>query len=293
MGKKIKKLLPWWAKIAGKIVLSRAPVAYAFWQSLGFFRHGDMDASAYALDVFNTHLLNANLHHGDLAGKVILEIGPGDSIATAMIAYAYGASTILVDSAQWARNDISPYKELARVLREKGLRAPDMESIESIESILQLCGGRYITDGLSGWRQVEDETVDFVFSQAVLEHVRKHEFRATLQECWRVMKRQAIASHRVDLRDHLAEALNNLRFEERVWESDFFVSSGFYTNRIQMDRMVDLFKQAGFSVEILRDTRWECLPTPKEKMAPDFAKMSDDKLCVSGFDLLCRKINLS
>ncbi len=86
----MKKLIPWWLKIFAKIVLSRVPIGYSFWQRLGLFRHGYMDQASYTLNVFNAHVSRAGLD-GKLQGKTILEIGPGDSIATALVAACYGS----------------------------------------------------------------------------------------------------------------------------------------------------------------------------------------------------------
>ena len=82
------KILPWWFKIISKIILSRLPINYNFWQNIGLFRHGKMDVSNYAIEIFKSHLNKSNINC--LNNKVILEIGPGDSIATAIIAHSYG-----------------------------------------------------------------------------------------------------------------------------------------------------------------------------------------------------------
>lgn len=103
--------IPWWSKIIIKVILSRMPFGYCLWQRLGLFRHGKMDASDYAIGVFNSHIERAGLR-GTLLGKTILELGPGDSIATAIIANAYGARAILVDTATFVRTDIGVYLEL-------------------------------------------------------------------------------------------------------------------------------------------------------------------------------------
>lgn len=148
-----------------------------------------------------------------------------------------------------------------------------------------------ITNGFESWREIAAESVDLIFSQAVLEHVRKREFLETQEECFRVMKRGAVASHRVDLRDHLGGALNNLRFSEWVWESEFFARSGFYTNRIQMGEMLHLFTCAGFEVQLIETQRWPVLPTPREKLDEIFVSLPDDALNISGFDVLLRRQN--
>lgn len=128
-----------------------------------------------------------------------------------------------------------------------------------------------------------------LFSQAARERVRKHEFLQTQKECFRVMKQGAVASHRIVFRDHLGGALNNLRFSEYVWESDFFVKSGFYTNPIQLDEMLRQFERAGFNIESTEIQLWPILPTPREKMGKVFAALPDNALNVSGFDVVLRR----
>ena len=284
----IKRNIPWWAKIGAKLVLSRMPTAYGTWQRLGLFRHGHMDTAQYALGVFASHVQRAGLA-GRLAGKAVLELGPGDSVATALIARAHGARALLVDAGAFARLDVALYRQLAQALRAAGLTVPPLDAVTDLDGLLEVCGARYLTGGLDSLRAIDDESVDFVFSQAVLEHVRKHEFLDTQRELARILKPGSVCSHRVDLRDHLGGGLNNLRFSTRVWESPLFASSGFYTNRIGFDEMTALFRQAGFSVEVTDLRRWEQLPIARRQLADEFRDIPQDTLCVCGFDVLLRK----
>lgn len=284
----MKALIPWWLKILAKIILSRIPIGYGFWQNLGLFRHGYMDEASYVLNVFNEHVSRAGLD-GKLLGKTILEIGPGDSIATAIVAACYGARAILVDAGPFAMTDMERYRSLAETLDRSGLNPPDISTAGTLDEILVACDARYLTTGLKGFSSIETGTVDLIFSQAVLEHVRKHEFLDTMHECFRVLTPEGVASHRVDLKDHLGGSLNNLRFSERIWESEFFVNSGFYTNRIRFPEMLALYEEADFFVEICDVRRWESLPLKREFLSNAFLYLSDEDLSVSGFDVLLRK----
>jgi SAM-dependent methyltransferase len=279
--------LPWWTKIAAKIVLARLPFGYGVWQRLGLFRHGQMDSSDYAIRIFDEHVTRAGLT-GKLAGKTLLELGPGDSFASAVIAAAHGASAILVDSGHYARPDVAPYLALERRLRERGLDPPQLAGARDSNAVLERCRARYLTRGLESLRTLETASVDLMFSQAVLEHVRKKDFLATQQECRRILRPGGIGSHQIDLRDHLGGALNNLRFSDRTWESDFFARSGFYTNRISFTPMIGLFRDAGFDVQVGNVRRWPALPTPRPRLAREFRSVSDEELCVSGFEVLLR-----
>jgi SAM-dependent methyltransferase len=279
--------IPWWSKIIAKIILNRLPFGYRFWRKLGLFRHGKMDNSTYVIGVFNSHCERAGLK-GELKDRVILELGPGDSIATAIVAASHGAKAILIDSGKYASQDVNLYKFFAENLQDIGLKPPDLTEAENIEDILQLCGSYYYTGGLSSLKAIEKNSIDLIFSQAVLEHIREHEFQETMVECKRILKNYGIASHRVDLKDHLGGGLNNLRFSNRVWESNIFVSSGFYTNRIRYSRMVGLIEEAGFEIEIGNVDRWDTIPLKRSKLATEFANLSDDDLLIKGFDVILR-----
>ena len=103
-----------------------------------------------------------------------------------------------------------------------------------------------------------------------------------------VFKPNGLISHRVDLRDHLGGGLNNLRFSKKIWDSDFFSKSGFYTNRIRYSQMLDIFEKTGFSFEVSIIETWDKLPIDKLKISPDFKEISDEDLCVSVFDVLLK-----
>ncbi len=284
---KIRSSVPWWAKIGAKIVASRLPFGYSLWQKLGLFRHGKMDQVRYVQGVFDQHIARAGFSN-QLKGKTVLELGPGDSIATAVIAACHGAKAVLIDSGDYAVRDVGLYQNFANRLKEYGLDAPDLSDAESREDVLAICGGKYLPNGLSSLQAISDGSVDLIFSQAVLEHVRRHEFLETMKECRRVLKSNGAASHRVDLKDHLGGGLNNLRFRESVWESNFFVRSGFYTNRIRFSEMIAMFEEAGFCIKAVNPYRWDASPINRKSLSRDFAEVTDDDLLVRGFDVLMR-----
>lgn len=282
--------IPWWAKIVAKVVLSRLPFGYGIWQRLGLFRHGYMDQPGYLTGVFDTHVARTGFG-GNLAGKTILELGPGDSVGTALVATSHGAKAILLDTGAFAATDVEVYKKLASELSSIGLNPPDISQARTVSDVLIACDARYITTGLAGLYSIESGSVDLIFSQAVLEHVPKSEFLATMKECRRIISPDGMASHRIDLKDHLGGGLNNLRFSDRLWESDFFSKSGFYTNRIRFEQMLEVIIHAGFDVDLLKVDRWDRLPLVRSKMHSQFAALKEDELRVKGFDVILRPID--
>lgn len=279
---------PWQIKVLFKLVASRAPLDARFWRPLGLFRAGAMDDPEYARRVFQGHLARAGLD--DLRGRSLLELGPGDSLFTAVLAAQAGCERCeLVDAAPIARREMRPYRRLLAQLSASGRPSSQLEAATSLEELLSLCRARYSTEGLTSLRRLEDATLDLSFSHAVLEHVPRDEFAETVAQLHRTLKPHGVSSHRVDLRDHLGGRLDHLRFAPEWWESPRVAQAGFYTNRLRMCEMCDVFRQVGFDVAWLRVERWPTLPTPRATMHECFQGWSDEELSIRGFDVLLRK----
>lgn len=246
---KAKTQVPWYAKISAKLLLSRLPVRTATWQRFNVFRGSQMDSLDYAQLVWQTHFPVSGFP--DLRDRTVLEIGPGNSLLTAKLACASGARHVwLVDSVELA-----------------GQGEPE--------------GATYLTRGLESLRSLPDKSVDFLFSHAVLEHIRFHEFDDLVGEMRRLLKPGGIVSHMIDFRDHLQESLNSYRFSHGLWESRLMASSGFYTNRIPWPSMRSRFAGAGFNVSVISTKHWPVLPIKQSAMAEPFRSMPPEELLCS------------
>jgi Methyltransferase domain len=272
-------------KIAAKIILSRTSVTRAACSRIGIFKHGQMEEAAYALEVFTRHAKQGKLREGFTA----LELGPGDSLLSAPIAAAFGAARIyLVDTESYATKEAHVYQAALNTLRDRGLRVPDWTSDEPVGALLARCNAVYLTDGLLSLRAIPEASVDFIWSHAVLEHVRRGEFRDTLIEMHRMLSLKGFASHEVDLKDHLASSLNNLRFSRRLWESQLFSNSGFYTNRLRQSEICEMATSVGFEIEVTAEHHWPALPISRRRLHPIFRDFPDGELAVSEFNIVLR-----
>lgn len=282
--------VPWQCKIIGKIILSRIPLSYRYWNKIGIFKHGKMKDALYAIEVFKKHFGVAQFGRKN-GGFVALELGPGDSLYSAPIAYAYGAKEVyLVDAGNYVADDIESYKRLIHEeLDVNKTQCDEISSVSNVEEMLKHCNARYLTDGLPSLKTIPDKSVDFIWSQAVLEHIRRDEFADTMSELRRILREDGVCSHHVDLKDHLGGSLNHLRFSDRVWESALFSKSGFYTNRLRFSEMLHIFKTSGFDADVVATKNWSELPIRRSKLNWRFAELSDLELCMSGFDLLLRR----
>jgi SAM-dependent methyltransferase len=283
----VRIAIPWWTRIGAKIVLSRLPAGYATWRRLRLFTHGAMHDADYALSVFAQHFARSGLSVGQ--PFVAAEFGPGDSLSSAVIAAAHGAThTHLVDAGAYATTDLAVYRNIAEKLRAMGLNPPDLNGVNDVAGLLRACSASYGTRGLDSLREIRSGSVDFAWSHAVLEHVRRHEFKDFICETRRILAPNGIASHQIDLRDHLGGGLNNLRIPTRTWEANWFANSGFYTNRLSKQEILQSFEEAQFDVGMISELRWDTLPIQVSSMASEFQNDPPGSRLVRIFDILAR-----
>jgi SAM-dependent methyltransferase len=291
---RLKSALPWWAKIAAKLVLARLPLGGRAWQSLGLFSPGEMDDPDYALAVFDRHYRAAG---APAPGFSFVELGPGDSLASAVIGRAYGAARgWLIDSGAYATGNMDFYLALAGRLAAK-LETSDAAAARDAvrgaagrDEMLGALGMRYLQTGLAGLGEVPPESCQMVFSQAVLEHVPRADFVATLAEIRRILAPGGVATHQIDFRDHLGGGLNNLRFSEALWEAPWFARrSGFYTNRLRLSEMTAMAGAAGLTVDVADRQSWAVPPIDRAALAAPFATLVDADLATRDAFVILRR----
>jgi len=274
----------WILKIALKIILSRIPMGYRFWSNIGIFLHGKMKTRDYPKMVLELHFSEFVDFGGHTEGSHVLEIGTGDSVASCLIANKWGSKVCYtVDAGDYASKDMNFYQTLSMDLGKI------LKNGTTFEEMLNGINGIQLTQGLNSWSAVPRKSIDFVWSHSTLEHIRKREFDATLANMFEVMKPGALCSHNIDLKDHLGGALNNLRFSEKLWEAEWWVRSGFYTNRLRPSEILERFETAGFEMLKVEIANREQMPMPCRAMAPRFRTLADDDLLATGMHIVSRR----
>lgn len=278
----------WALKIAAKLVLSRLPLSYGFLRSLGMFRHGYMNEPGYAVRIFKNHMNRVGGPEA-FSGKVCLELGPGDSLASAILAHAMGArKTFLIDVGAFAEPRATVYEEVIDELAAEGCPVADLRGFSSLEDLLERTGAVYLTNGMDSLRSIPTGSVDIIWSQAVLEHIRVRQLPALLGELRRILSDTGTMSHRIDYKDHLDRSLNNLRFPTRIWEAEAMARSGFYTNRIRNTEFLGLIEAAGFELTDVHLDYWPEVPLPRRKLAKEFQSLSDEDLRTRGATVVAK-----
>lgn len=282
--------MSWWLKLGAKVALSQLGISYHAWRRLGIFRHGQMDSMDYAQKIFDLHVGRA-FADKRLDGKVVVEIGPGDSLASAIMAKASGAmSTILIDAGSYATREVTFYRDFAIALLPSKPETPDLTGATTLEEVLQQCSATYHTTGVSALSTLATQSVDLIWSHSVLEHIPLRQLPELLSEMHRVLKPTGWISHNIDFQDHLEHGLNSLRFSEEAWESPLMRNAGFYTNRVRALNFHRMIHEAGFEIVNEEFGRWPTLPIKRKQLDYAFSDLTDDELLIRTSHLLARTI---
>lgn len=201
------------------------------------------------------HLLRSS--RIDLKDKIILEIGPGNFLATGLLYLALGAKKVyLLDRFKhifWDKKDITFHKAVFAELAKRNY--PYREAVneavtittKSIELNPDLIEYRL---GDAAELPFENESIDFIFSNAVMEHI--HNPEDAVKEFARVTKAGGLNSHEIDLRDHFFKStpLRLLKYSDTLWNLMAWNRPG-YTNRLRFSDWIMLFKRY-FKIELIK-----------------------------------------
>lgn len=282
----LKKIIPWWLKFSLKLILSLLPINYSSWRRLGIFKHGTMNEPSLAISTFQKYYKIANEYKKIPNNFNCLEIGPGDSILTGLAAKSFGSNYYwAIDNGQFADMSLQLYKNTAKYLHLKNKNLYKASSTLEFFKNLNL---KYKTEGLKSLKEIPSSSIDFCWSQVVLEHIYLDEIDELIGQIHRTLKKNSYSLHSIDFRDHLGDSLNNLRFKKSFWETELIQKGGFYTNRIRPSKMLKIFQKNGFDIKILEKQKWEKIPIKKEKLSIDFLNCKEDDLLISEFLLLTR-----
>lgn len=261
----------WMLKIFLKISISILPFGLDWWKRFGIFKTGNMLDMNYALSVATKHIVNKKYSKNF---KYVMEIGPGDSLYSALIAFKSGANVCyFLDHYPHAK---AGYTQVTSLLKENLIDTSK-------------CSIYYWTDGLNAFTKLHDSEIDFIWSHTVLQHIPKEELAIYISEMFRVLSPGGVMSHKIDYKDCISGGLNNLRFSNSVWESSIFRSSGFYTNRTRHNQMIKLFLSFGFEIIENNITYFDKLPISKKALSKDFSNLTESDLMVSGCHIVARK----
>lgn len=284
---------------------------------------GGTDDARYCYSVWLRHLTGAHCAGLPTDPKIVAELGPGDSIGIGLAAILSGAEQYCAfDVREFATNernvrifdslcelfadraaipDSNEYPEVKPELNDysfprgvlseerlSGALAPQRRASirASIMDRSENSRVRYIVpwDDFKGLRE---ESVDMIFSQAVLEHV--DDLPRTYASIHRWLKPGGYMSHQIDFRSHgTAEAWNgHWTYSDVTWR----IMRGrrpYLINRVPCSEHLRLIREDGFEVLTAIATHSES-GVERKSLAPRFRGLSDEDLTTSSLFVQARK----
>jgi SAM-dependent methyltransferase len=279
------------------------------------------DSPRYCYSVWLRHLVRAH-QAGGHSFRCVAELGPGDSLGIGIAALLSGADSYFALDAKAHANPVRNRETFRELIELFTLRAPIpgpdefpealplLDSYAFPERILdeQLMSasldpirleqiGRAI-DGRSSdlvleyvapwWSAdvVKEQSVDMIFSQAVLEHV--DELESTYRALARWLRPGGLMSHSIDFRSHglTRDWFGHWTVDDVSWK----VIRGrrpYLINRVPASRHLELMTGNGF--EILETERVIEEPPPIDQLARRFRTLSKEDLRTSGVFVHARR----
>lgn len=225
-----------------------------------------------------------------LKDKIVLEYGPGDILAVAMLFIAHGAKKVYcVDRfplSKGSSRNMDVYKILLSsldgecrsradsIFRENGNPDSGIDS-ELIEYFVAKNG---VFEGLKGM-------CDIVISRSVLEHV--NDLCGTLKDISSNLKKDGVSVHKVDLKSH---GLDRYReFDFLTWPGVLYgmmYGSKGFPNRWRVDKYIDCCKSAGLGIRKIAPTGFvnkQDLEAIHSRLHKPFKNLSRKELSWLGF----------
>jgi hypothetical protein len=229
-----------------------------------------------------------------LQGKNVIEYGPGDLPAAAMLMVAFGAeSVVCVDRFPLVQISLLNQRALDVMLGK--LDGPQRERAQECFRI----PGDYASGlnperiryeihpkGLSGKKQ----WADLLISRAALEHV--NDLEATLDDMSQAMKPQAWSVHEVDLKSHGLHRRNPLDFlawPDWLWKLMYGYKG--FPNRLRVDSYRKILGKLNMKIIQLKPTQFanqDDIKAIRPHLCRAFKSVSDVDLSWLGFWLVFR-----
>lgn len=189
------------------------------------------------------------------------EHGPGTPISEAVF-YEFGVGWDLAIPLSYAKLGIGrqvlvDIRPSARVeLVNDSLARLELEPVQSLAELEERFGIEYLAPCDARGTGLPGESVDFVSSTDVCEHVPENDLAAIFRECFRLLRPGGAFSCRIDLQDHYSyfdrsiSRYNFLRFSDRAWR---LVNSPIhFQNRLRAPDYLRLVRDAGFELVVER-----------------------------------------
>jgi SAM-dependent methyltransferase len=205
----------------------------------------------YALNVGRNFLKDVRTYGITIAGKTVLEIGPGINLGSSMLLAAYGAKPVVVDRflAPWDRDY---HGRFYTRLRDELARTDPAADLRPLTALIKARAypERVIQRVSASLEKVPlpDGYCDVVWSNAVVEHL--YDLDASFAQLHRITSPGGYHLHQVDFRDHrnFDRPLEYLLLSEEAFQRTFEIAHSDCGNRWRPDETTPRVLSAGFEI---------------------------------------------
>ena len=284
---------------------------------------GRTHSARYCYSVYLRHLVKLADAGLSTAPRTVAEIGPGESVGAGLAALAAGAERYVgLDVKHYAlRPDtLALFDELVALFRERTpmpggdefptikpelrddafpsriltadrlTRALDRARLEDLRARIKRGGDASPIGHIAPWHEaaaIEGGSVDWIFSQAVMEHV--DDLALTYRACRDWLRPGGVMSHQIDMKSHgTSEAWNgHWAYSDAMWR----VVRGrrlYLINRAPASAHRAAISAAGFTIMTDQPVR-RSDGLAKSRLAARFRAMSDDDLSTAGLFVIARR----
>jgi len=242
-------------------------------------------STLYSYNIFNStiNLIKYFDKNYTLKNKTILEIGPGDNFLLAYLFLLNGAKKVyLVD-----RFKTNITKSFNLKLYEYYIK-----KYVNLKNFISLSNKIYYFSNtpFEKLNKIKKESIDLIFSQAVLEHV--FDLNSTIKKISLLLKKGGYTIHQVDLNDHLhlndKSYLDFLKYPHR-----FYKYFGDITNRKRFSQYINYFNVYHLKIldiiNIKKVGPISKINKIKKKFYRDFRNLSDEELSIISFKIIAKK----
>ncbi len=284
---------------------------------------GGTVSARYCYSVFMRHRVIAAQNGMSVSPNVILELGPGDSLGIGLMALLTGAKKyIAIDTVRHAsvESNLAVFDELVLLLKDRSpiffdnecaKIKPELSNYEfprrlfnqdclrkalsprRLNKIKQALLDPYNNDlieyiaPMGRLKSIPSCSIDWVFSQAVLEHIDNLE--ETYQECFRCLKQDGVMTHQIDYQSHETASEWNGHWKYPQWLWIFMRGRRpWFLNRLPHSVHSMLQKKSGFYVTDQLLQKNFC-GIGRAKLASNFKTFTDQDMVISSAMIVSSK----
>lgn len=185
--------------------------------------------------------------------------------------------------------------ESLKLNKLKGIPAINKNNIARV--LKEYMGISYLAPRDARDTKLKSSSIDFIVSNATMEHIPQNTIKDILKECYRILKPGGIMSNAIDYRDHWSffdsslSCYNYLQYSEKDWKK--YNPGIMYQNRMRHRDYLEIIGETDFEIVMIKTD----LPNQQEKnilnklpLDEKFVKhYSPDELSIKSAAIVLRK----